>query len=161
MRRDPLTARGGRLLARLREPGWKVRWSVWLLYVGLWSAALLTPHPIRAARMLLPTGCIFLSAKLLHFTAYTVLGLLSAWQRVPSPFRVPFYALLFAHGAATAILQRFVPLRHPSVRDGGIDCLGLVVGLGLSWGLSLQRWERNPALRPAAPPSVTPPVGHC
>jgi VanZ family protein len=131
------------LLGRLRAVGWKVRWSVWLLYVVPWSAALLTPHPVRAARVLLPTGLAFLSAKLLHFTAYAGLAVLSAWLRVPSRFRGLFYAVLFAHAAATELLQTFVPLRHPSVRDVAIDSLGLVAGLSLSWGVSLLRRYRE------------------
>ena len=138
-----------KLLARRPQLGWKVRWSVWLAYVALWSTALLTPHPIRAAQALIPADYIFLSAKLLHFTAYAVLAVLSVWLRVPARFRGPLYALLFAHGAATELLQTFVPLRHPAVRDVAIDSLGLLAGLALSWGLYLARRDREPLRRPA------------
>ena len=156
MRPDALMTRRAKLPARLRQLGWQVRWSVWLLYLVLWSTALLTPHPVRAARVLIPAGLVFLCAKLLHFTAYAVLAVLSAWLRVPSRFRGLLYALLFAHAAATELLQTFVPLRHPSVRDVAIDSLGLLAGLSLSWVLCLPR--RDPESIPGPADSPCSPV---
>jgi VanZ family protein len=116
---------------RAPRPGVWVRWLVWLVYVAAWTQALLTP--IRLDKVQASPELLFVLAKCLHVTAYAVLAILSGWLRVPWPFRWLLLAGLAAHGMATEFGQQFVATRHPSVRDVGLDWLGLAIGIGLSW----------------------------
>ena len=72
--------------------------------------------------------------KLAHFTEFTCLGLCLSWLfrmvRSRSWEHVAFP--LLAGTAVAAIdetIQRFVPLRGPSIKDVGIDTAGVVLGI--------------------------------
>ena len=74
--------------------------------------------------------------KLAHFTEFTCLGMCLCWlfgmlhTKQPEHLVFPFVA-----GAAAACIdetiQLFVPLRGPSVKDVGIDILGVILGIVL------------------------------
>jgi VanZ family protein len=116
---------------------------VWTIYLLAWTAALLTPYPVAVARSVSPPELRLLAAKSLHVAAYALLAVLSGWLRPPGRSRWLLLALLCAHAAATEFGQRFVATRSASWRDVGLNHLGLLLGLALSW-----RWWRAPA-RPA------------
>lgn len=113
--------------------GPRLRWCVWGLYLAAWTAALLTPQPVRAAAALLPRETAFLSAKTLHVTAYAVLAILTGWLRPRGGLRWLMLLFLPAHAMATEFFQQFVPSRTGSWMDVGLDCLGIAIGLLLSW----------------------------
>lgn len=110
-----------------------LRKYIWLLYTVAWTAALLTPHPVRIADALLSEEDAFYASKILHVSAYAVLAMLSGWVRAPVPWRPWLLGFLSAHALGTEFCQRFVPLRYPSWTDVGWDHLGIVWGLVVSW----------------------------
>lgn len=131
------------------------RWLIWLIYVVVWTWALLLPEPGEFARFLLlgrgeviPGPSLevrqhllefmqsFLFSKGLHVTAYALLGVLSAWLRVRGRSRWLLVVFMSLHAMATEFLQGFEPSRHPSWRDVGLDHLGFLLGMGLTW----KRW---------------------
>ncbi len=131
------------------------RWLIWLIYVIVWTWALLLPEPGEFARALLlgqgegtPGPGLevrerlleflqsFLFSKALHVTAYLGLAVLSAWPKVPGRWRWLLVVFMSLHGMATEYLQGFEPSRHPSWRDVGLDHLGVLLGMGLTW----KRW---------------------
>jgi VanZ family protein len=114
-----------------------LRWLVWVVYLAAWTQALLTPIPLDQVPA--SPDLLFVMAKCLHVTAYAVLAILSGWLRVPWPWRWLLLAALAAHGMATEFGQQFVRTRHPSVRDVGLDWLGLAIGIAVSW-----KWWRAP-----------------
>ncbi len=128
------------------------RWLIWLTYVVIWTWALLLPEPGEWARaLLLGSGTetagpalemrqhllefvqSFLFSKGLHVTAYAGLAVLSAWLKVPGRARWLLVAFMSLHGMGTEFLQNFEPSRHPSWRDVGLDHLGILLGMGLTW----------------------------
>jgi VanZ family protein len=113
--------------------GIRVRCGVWFLYVLAWSAALLTPAPVWLIRAVLAPGYSMVACKILHVAAYAVLAGLSGWLRVTGRLRWFLLAFLSAHAGGTEYFQQFVPTRTGSWRDVGLNHLGLVLGLALSW----------------------------
>jgi VanZ family protein len=127
------------------------RWLVWLLFVGVWTWALLLPNPERWARaLILPETIVvpedhpvrqellemvlsLVFSKTLHVAGYAVLAILSGWQRLTGPFRWALLAFLSLHALGTEFFQAYVPGRHPSWRDVGLDHVGIVLGLALTW----------------------------
>ena len=72
--------------------------------------------------------------KLAHFTEFTCLGMCLSWlfRMVRSKTREHISFPLLAGIATAAIdetIQRFVPLRGPSIKDVGIDPAGVVLGI--------------------------------
>ncbi len=74
--------------------------------------------------------------KLAHFTEFTCLGLCLRWlfgmlRQKP----LEYIALPLLCGVAAAsideTIQRFVPLRGPSIKDVGIDTLGIILGIAI------------------------------
>ena len=124
-----------------QSPGWVQRvllWGVWLTLLGVWTVGLLVPEPHRA----LGTVEVFETwrfaiAKLFHLSAYGLLAAL-AW-RLPLGHhgRVVLIALLALHGAATELLQQFIPTRTGSLLDVAIDWTGTTLGAVASW-----KWSR-------------------
>jgi VanZ family protein len=109
-------------------------WIVWFLYVGAWTAALLTPHPAKIAVAVLPEDDTrFYVLKTVHVLAYLVLTVLTGFLRGPRPWRWLLLLFLSAHALGTEYFQRFVPLREGSWRDVGLDHIGICLGLLLSW----------------------------
>lgn len=72
--------------------------------------------------------------KLAHFTEFTCLGMCLRWlfgmlrKRPVEYLAFPLLCGIAAAGIDETI-QRFVPLRGPSIKDVGIDTLGIVTGI--------------------------------
>jgi VanZ family protein len=114
-------------------------WLAWFVFTSLWTASLLTTQPVTVGQKVLSTGLLFLCAKCLHVSAYAAWAMLTGWLRPPRPLRWYVLGFLSAHGFATEYLQHFVPGRHPSWRDVGLDHLGLLIGVACTW-----KWWRAP-----------------
>ena len=120
------------------------RWLVWCAFLLLWSVALLVPDPFDPFQRYVLRGqeisqeTSFLMAKSLHVTAYAIAAILTGWLRVPGIWRWVLLAFWSLHAAATEAVQLLVPGRHGSLRDVGLDHIGLVIGLVISW-----RWWRS------------------
>lgn len=127
------------------------RWLIYLQALAAWTVGLLTPHPIRVGARVLPPELRFWVAKALHVSAYAALAALLAWLPIRPRWRWLGLALLVLHGCATEYLQTFVEGRTGSLRDVGLDSLGLALGLALSW-----RWWRHPATRRTTLPKWRP-----
>jgi VanZ family protein len=122
---------GSRVSAGWRGPGWL--WGVWVLYLGIWTAALLRPEPARVNTEILPPRAQFPAAKALHVGSYALLAALAFWLPVRPGRRWLLLAALSGHAFATEFLQQFVELRTGSLTDVGIDHAGLAVGLIAAW----------------------------
>ena len=57
-----------------RGPRWL--WAVWVLYLVVWTAALLRPEPARVNTEVLPERAQFPAAKALHVGSYALLAAL-------------------------------------------------------------------------------------
>jgi VanZ family protein len=114
--------------------------AVWLLLLAAWTVALLRPEPVQLANEVLPPQMEFPLSKVLHVTAYAVLAGLVGLLRPLGRYRWLLLAFLSFHGMATEYLQRFVPMRGPSVRDVLLDHVGIVLGVLLTW----KNWLRRP-----------------
>jgi VanZ family protein len=115
-----------------------IRWALWALCVTAWTAVLLTTTPVHVMEEVLPPQATFPVAKAGHVAAYAFLTALSAWLGVRGGRRWLLLGFLSLHGMATEYLQTFVPERTGCWSDVGIDHLGIVLGLALSW-----KWWRG------------------
>jgi VanZ family protein len=115
----------------------RVWWGVWLLYVALWSASLLTPQPITVRNAMIPEDYHFVVTKALHVGAYAVFAALTAF--LPSWRRV-MLAIVVLHGPLTEYVQQFVG-RTGQVIDVGFDWLGVALGVLITWS----RWRTDPS----------------
>jgi VanZ family protein len=113
-------------------PSW-LRWLAWGVFLVAWSAALLTPQPVYLAKRLLPEQTQFPLGKTLHVGAYAVLTLLTSWLCVSRRWRWGLLALVSLHGMATEGVQLLVPDRTGTLRDVGLNHLGILLGFMLSW----------------------------
>jgi hypothetical protein len=127
------------------------RWLIWLVFVVAWTWALLLPDPGDLARALILPGTALgdekesfqqrllliiqseAFSKILHVAAYMVLTILSGWLAKSGIPRWLLLVFLLAHAVATEWLQGFTLTRHPSLRDVGLDYLGIALGLVLAW----------------------------
>ena len=122
-----------------RGLGWL--WAVWVLYLVVWTAALLRPEPARVNTEVLPEGAQFPAAKALHVGSYALLAALACWLPVRPGRRWLLFAALSLHAFGTEFLQRFVELRTGSLTDVAIDHVGVAVGLLAAWWASAA-WKR-------------------
>jgi VanZ family protein len=122
---------GPRASAGRRGAGWL--WGVWVLYLVVWTAALLRPEPARVNTEVLPERAQFPAAKALHVGSYALLAALACWLPIRPGRRWLLFAVLSAHAFGTEFLQRFVELRTGSLTDVAIDHAGLAAGLLLAW----------------------------
>jgi VanZ family protein len=106
---------------------------LWAVLLGAWTAALLTPDPVRLAQEVLPEPVEFPAAKLLHLGAYAALAALGCVLRPLGRFRWVLLVVLSLHGMGTEYCQQFIPLRGPSVRDVLIDHAGIFLGALAVW----------------------------
>jgi VanZ family protein len=116
-----------------------VLWLLWTAFVTVWTFLLLMPRPHE----LVPSEEIleysFSIAKTLHVSAYALFAILSAALPVSPRRRWLLIVFMSAHAFLTEFGQIFSEDRHPSLRDVGIDHLGMVLGMALSW-----KWWRRP-----------------
>jgi VanZ family protein len=129
---------------------WDWRWPIWGIYTVAWSMALLVPNPVYLVLSHGPGGKkidpalewgLFLFAKTLHVMAYALAAVLTGWLRAPGRWRWVLLAFWSLHACGTEFGQLFVPTRTGSLRDVGLDHLGLLIGVALTW-----RWWR-PAVK--------------
>ena len=115
-----------------------IHFGIFCFFFSAWSIALLAPVPRESAATILGgQQGVTIFGKTLHVLAYiflTVLGGSLPWQRLP---RLVLLVVLFGHAAATEYLQQFFE-RGSSLRDVGLDSLGIVLGLFSGW-----RWWRQ------------------
>lgn len=141
----------------------KVRWLIWLVYVALWTWALLLPNPDQWIRALLfasgsdsrPENPVsqqllsvlesFLFSKGLHIAAYALMAVLSAWVARQRPIRWWLLGFMSLHALGTEFFQSWEPSRHPSWNDVGFDHIGIVLGLILSWNWWARGFPQQPA----------------
>jgi VanZ family protein len=114
--------------------GPKLRGLIWFVYTATWTTALLTPQPAQIADAVLNRENAFYASKTLHVSGYAVLAILTGWLNAPLSWRRLLVCFLSAHALGTEFFQRFVPNRYPSWADVGLDHIGIVLGLILSWG---------------------------
>ena len=115
-----------------------VRRVVWLVYLVVWTTALVTPQPAQASQATLPAEAQFPVSKLLHVAAYALLCALTGWQSFAPRWRPMLLLALSAHAALTEAVQLYVPHRHGCWEDVAIDHIGLYLGLVAAW-----RWWRD------------------
>ena len=115
-----------------------MRWALWVVCVVVWTLMLVTPHPARVMHDVLPEKATWPVAKAGHISAYAFLTVLSTWLGVRGGKRWLLLAFLSLHGMATEYIQTFVPGRTGCWEDVGIDHLGILLGLALSW-----KWWRG------------------
>jgi hypothetical protein len=117
---------------------------VFFVSLALWTVALLIPLPHESARRVLGSAeRVFAVHKLVHVFAYAFLTILGGLMTRPTWQRWALLGLLSFHGFATEFLQLFVE-RGASWIDVGIDHVGILLGLAVSW----PRWWALLAPRP-------------
>ncbi|MGE3805030.1 MAG: VanZ family protein [Gemmataceae bacterium] len=108
----------------------------WLAWAGCGTAitiVLLIPiSPSISSEGPLGSSYSF-TANLVHIVAYGVWTALTALLPVARRTRWLLSLLLLGHGAASELLQGFVPTRYPDWEDVGWDLLGIVLGVAASW----------------------------
>ncbi len=116
------------------------RWLVWTCFLLLWTILLLLPGKSFDAIGPQPLGIDrHLLQKSLHVVAYALFAVLSGWLLVPARSRWLLLFFVVTHGTMTELLQGFVPGRSSSLTDVGLDNLGVLLGLLLSW-----KWWARP-----------------
>lgn len=127
-------------------------WKTWLRQWGpvvTWMAAIfLMSHQPKEA---IPVYGVWdwLVKKGAHFMAYALLAGL-AWrarrkeehEAGKRPYLLPL-TLSLLYALSDEAHQSFVPGRHPSLVDVGIDLLGAITTLGLLWGWARFGWDRT------------------
>ena len=123
-----------------------MRWLVFLLYVVVISAFLLTPQPVVAAQAVVASADVrFLAAKTFHLLAYALLAVLGGWLGVSRAGRPLLLLVLSLHACGTEFFQQFVALRSGCWQDAALNHMGLYFGLVVSW-----KWWTSPATVPAS-----------
>jgi VanZ family protein len=130
-------------LARVRP---LYRWLLWLIFIVLWTAALLEPIPEGPWDLepvtLFGVELKLLIAKAVHVSTYAALAVLTGWLRVPGRLRwLPLF-FITVHGTLTELLQLLTPTRTGMLTDVGFDNVGVALGLLLSW-----KWWSAPDAR--------------
>ena len=118
--------------------------AVFFSCFALWTFGLLMPIPkASASKVLGGEGGVHLFGKMLHIGAYAFLTVLGG--SMPLTRRQLWLLLtgLSFHAFATEFLQQFVD-RGSSLRDAGLDHLGIALGIAVGW-----RWWRVLFLRPS------------
>jgi VanZ family protein len=115
------------------------RWAVWTAYALAWTRALLVENPVDPGHDAVLEYQLFLFSKAVHISAYAVFAALSGWLRVRFRYRWLLLVFLSLHAFATEYGQQFFRTRHPSLRDAGLDHLGMLLGVLLTW-----KWWRRP-----------------
>jgi hypothetical protein len=117
-------------------PPLPVRRWLWLLYALAWTTALLVPMPVDPPPPGdgVPARVIF--GKTVHIMAYAVFTGLAGWMLLPGRFRWLLAGFLVGHGLLTEYLQYLTyEFFHRTGKwsDVGLDCIGIVLGIALTW----------------------------
>lgn len=121
------------------------RWAVWIGYVLISTVMLVGPSLALMLRQQIDTGDnaaldyqLFLASKIFHVVDYLGMALLTAWLPAARRLRVILLGFVAMHALGTEFLQQYVETRTPSGWDVGLDYLGILIGVGLTW-----RWWRS------------------
>ena len=106
---------------------------MWLVYLLMWTLALVTSPPTLASEATLPAMARFPVAKVLHVAAYCLLCVLTGWQRFAPRWRPLLLLALSAHAIGTEVAQLYVPHRHGCWEDAALNHVGLYLGVVLAW----------------------------
>lgn len=118
--------------------------GVFFTFLALWTVGLLMPLPKESAsRALGGESGMFWFGKTLHISAYLFLTLLGGSMPLARRQRWMLLCGLSFHAFATEFLQLFVD-RGASLRDAGLDNLGIALGVAIGW-----HWWRGLLLRPS------------
>jgi VanZ family protein len=138
-----------------RASGW--RWLAWLAWLLISTVLLVGPSVARIFRQGIDTGAnvpldttIYLLSKAFHVSAYALLAALTGLLLAPRRTRFLLLLLLSVHAFGTEYLQRFAPGRTGTLQDVGLDHLGLLLGLALTW----KCWIRSRAPAPVPGPGT-------
>lgn len=111
----------------MRPPWWWcIGWSGVLL---VWTVLLLLPVSPHAVEAVGGPDNAFAVGKSLHVGVYAALAWAGVWAR---SWRWAVPVVLLLHAAATEYLQQFTG-RGSSLRDVGLNCLGVLLGLLGQW----------------------------
>ena len=110
------------------------RWLLWVVYATLWTVALLTTFPLAVRDAVVPAQYGYSVSKTLHVAAYAGFTVLTGWLAAARPWRWALLGVVSLHAWTTEFVQQFVG-RTGSLRDVGLDHIGIVLGLLLSWKL--------------------------
>jgi VanZ family protein len=121
-------------------------WGLWCLTLAVWTSMLVTSQAAYAVSAVVPddeTG--FWVAKSGHVAGYALLSILAGCLPIGCVGRGLCRVFLVFHAGMTEYIQLFVPDRHGSWRDVGLDIVGIMLGLVL-----LSLWRRLRQARPEA-----------
>jgi VanZ family protein len=113
-----------------------LRWGLFLVTLVVWTALLVSPRG-PGDLSVVPSEFHFWLAKTAHVLGYAALGFLFGCLPLRPRPRLVGLLLLVGHGGLTEFIQQFVPGRYPSLRDVGLDVLGLTLGMA-----TLSAWRR-------------------
>jgi VanZ family protein len=119
-------------------------------FLAAWTVVLLRPVP-EAPKRVLSDWEAFLVGKCLHVGAYTFLAVVGGTLALLGRRWPWVLAALAAHGALTEYFQQFVG-RGASVKDVGLDSIGIALGGIIAWAIRRYAGQR-PVPNPAAPPT--------
>ena len=109
-----------------------------VLLLLLWTWELLAENPVpESVSRAIPNEWKVWLAKSLHVGAYAFLTVLAGLLPVGRKYFWGAIVLLLLHGIGSEIGQTFVDGRHGSIRDVGLDWVGVVLGLLV---LQLGKW---------------------
>jgi hypothetical protein len=127
------------------------RWVVWFAFLLAWSAALLVPTSLilnmlgGGGEEAKPVHIRIIDhkyfGKSLHVAAYAFAAMLTGWLGLPRRGRwllLLFWSLHAFGSEAGQYLLRDYTYRFGSLRDVGLDHIGLLIGVALTW-----RWWRG------------------
>ncbi|MFO0929787.1 MAG: VanZ family protein [Gemmataceae bacterium] len=114
-------------------------WAAWLATLAVFTYGLVMPMPPSDAP-LLPPEVQFVVQKGVHVGGYALLAALTACLPASRAVRLALLAFLAVHACGTEVAQSFTETRTGSVRDVGIDLVGVTLGTALT----RRRWRRVP-----------------
>jgi hypothetical protein len=119
--------------------------AVFVAFLTAWTIALLSPVPHESAKRTLGGEFwVWVFGKGLHVSAYAFLAVLGGTIKFPGRAWVWLLVGLVIHGAVVEYFQQFVG-RTASVRDAGLDALGVLAG-----GLIVLAWRGRAGQQPPA-----------
>jgi hypothetical protein len=121
--------------------------TIFVGFLTAWTVALLSPVPHESAeRALGGAFWVWVFGKGLHVAAYAFLAVLGGTLDLGGRWWLWVLVGLVAHGGVTEYFQQFVG-RTASIRDAGLDALGVAVGglLVLAWRSFMSRRQQGPA----------------
>jgi VanZ family protein len=120
------------------------------LLLVAWTVALLSPVPQAAKEALGGERGAFWFGKCLHVGTYAFLAIFGGTLRLSRRWRFVLLGVLSLHAFATEFFQEFVG-RGASWRDVGLDHVGILLGIAVSW-----KWWRQLLAADAAPDQEMP-----